>query len=135
MESNSPPIPSDQVRHPTSEMQGRVKRKLQARQFEQIAARAQTEEQPICALCLRLLGSRVEWHHFVPKSKGGTETVPVHPICHRAIHAHVSNGELATVFASFDALRAREDMQTFLRWVRNKPLDFNAPTRRKQAGR
>ena len=115
-------------------MQGRVKRKLQLRAFEERSAREQSEDQPTCALCHRLLGSRVEWHHFVPKSRGGTETVPVHPICHRAIHAHVSNHELATVYADFDALRAREDMQTFLRWIRNKPVDFNAPTRRKASG-
>ena len=114
-------------------MQGRVKRKLRLRQLGEATAREQSEVQPACAFCERLLGSRVEWHHFVPKSKGGTETVPVHPICHRAIHAHVSNHELATVYADLQVLRAREDMQTFLRWIRNKPVDFNAPTRRKLA--
>ncbi len=114
-------------------MQGRVKRKLRLRELGERAAREQGDVQPACAFCERLLGSRVEWHHFVPKSKGGTETVPVHPICHRAIHAHVSNHELATVYADLNVLRAREDMQTFLRWIRNKPADFNAPTRRKQA--
>ena len=50
---------------------------------------------------------------------------------HRAIHAHVSNHELATAYADLDALRAREDMQRFLRWIANKPADFHAPTRRK----
>jgi len=84
----------------------------------------------ICALCSRPLGRRIEWHHPVPKSRGGTQTVPVHPICHQAIHAAVSNHELAVAYADFDVLRAREDMSRFLRWIANKPPDFHAPTRR-----
>ncbi len=49
------------------------------------------EEAPPCFLCGRPLGSRIEWHHPVPKSRGGRETVPVHPICHRAIHRALDN--------------------------------------------
>ena len=116
-------------------MQGRVKRKLSLQKMEAFAARLEESPQPACALCHRQLGSRVEWHHRVPKSEGGQETVPVHPICHRTIHAYVSNHELAEEYADLDALRAREDMQRFLRWLANKPPDFNAPTRRKDAGR
>ena len=115
-------------------MQGRVKRKLRLRAAEEREALAPAEEQPACALCSRPLGSLVEWHHRVPRSEGGNETVPLHPICHRAIHAHVSNGELAGVFADLDALRMREDMQRFLRWIANKPADFHAPTRRRGVG-
>lgn len=83
-----------------------------------------------CALCDRPLGAKVEWHHRVPKSQGGTEVVPVHPICHRAIHACVSNRDLATRFSDLDALRGREDLGRFVRWVATKPPDFHAPTRR-----
>ncbi|TNE39517.1 MAG: hypothetical protein EP321_08845 [Sphingomonadales bacterium] len=54
-----------------------------------------SEEDDTCWLCGRLLGRRVEWHHPVPKGRGGREKVPVHPICHRAIHAHFTNAELA----------------------------------------
>lgn len=93
----------------------------------------QSAASEVCALCLRPLGSRVEWHHRVPKSRGGTETIPIHPICHRAIHAHVSNQELASGFADLDALRAREDIGRFLRWIAKKPADFYAPTRRTRA--
>ncbi len=84
-----------------------------------------------CALCARPLGQRVERHHVVPKSEGGTLTVPVHPICHRTIHAFVPNRELATSYATIDQLRARDDMQQYLRWIANKPPDFRAPTRRR----
>ena len=116
-------------------MGGRVKRKLRLRELEERTARSEETKPPVCALCHRPLGSRVEWHHLVPKSEGGTETVPVHPICHRAIHAHVSNHDLAERYADLDALRAREDMQRFLRWIANKPADFHAPTRRREAAR
>ena len=112
-------------------MQGRVKRKLGLQQVEERAARADGLGELSCALCHRLIGARAEWHHRVPKSEGGNETVPVHPICHRAIHAHVSNHDLAGEYADLDALRAREDMQRFLRWMEKKPADFHAPTRRK----
>ena len=121
--------------HQTHCMQGRVKRKLGLREVEERTARAEGAELPVCALCRRMLGSRIEWHHRVPKSEGGTETVPVHPICHRAIHAHVQNQELAAEYADLDTLRARADMQRFLRWIVRKPIDFHAPTRRSQAGR
>lgn len=111
-------------------MQGRVKRKQQQRAAEeQTAARATPAPDAACAFCSRPLGTRVEWHHTVPKSQGGNVTVPVHPICHRTIHANVSNHDLAGQYADLDTLRQRDDMQRFLRWVASKPPDFNAPTR------
>jgi 5-methylcytosine-specific restriction endonuclease McrA len=86
----------------------------------------------ICALCARPLGTRTEWHHVVPKSQGGRETVPLHPICHRAIHANIGNKELARLYPTLDALRARDDIAAFLKWVANKDPDFHAPTRKKK---
>ena len=109
-------------------MQGRIKRKQEQRQIEQRVHNR--EAAPTCALCHRSLGIRVEYHHPVPKSEGGNSTVPVHPICHRAIHAHVSNHDLAAHYADLNTLREREDMQRFLRWIASKPVDFHAPTRR-----
>ena len=66
----------------------------------------------------------------MPKAKKGRETVPVHPICHRAIHANFTNAELARVGADRAALLENEDVRRFVRWVADKPLDFHAPTRR-----
>jgi 5-methylcytosine-specific restriction endonuclease McrA len=111
-------------------MTGRVKRKAG---LAAAAARAAHEVEPAtCALCGRPLGARVEWHHLVPRSEGGRETAPVHPICHRTIHALVPNAELARAFADPAALRAREDVARFLHWVADKPADFHAPVRRKR---
>ena len=80
-------------------------------------------------MCGRPLGSRIEWHHPVPRSRGGRETVPVHPICHRAIHAAVPNKELERGYASAEALRAHPEIGRFVRWVEGKHPDFHAPTR------
>lgn len=85
-----------------------------------------------CWLCRRPLGTRTEWHHPVPKLKGGRETVPLHPICHRAIHARFSPGQLARIGADRAALAAEPGLAGFLQWVAGKPSDFHAPTRTKR---
>lgn len=73
-------------------MTGRVRRKLG---LAEATRRAAPAEPATCWLCERPRGSRVEWHHPLPKSRGGRATVPVHPICHRTIHTAASNAELA----------------------------------------
>jgi hypothetical protein len=81
---------------------------------------------------MRPLGARVEWHHPVPKSRGGRHTEPVHPICHRAIHAMFANKELERDFHTPEKLRAHPEVAKFVAWVSNKDPDFHAPTRRKR---
>ena len=85
-----------------------------------------------CFLCGRPLGKRTERHHPVPKSKGGRETEPVHPICHRAIHGALTNKELATKAHTREALLENAELARFVAWVANKPPDFHAPTRRRR---
>lgn len=87
------------------------------------------ESATTCWLCQRPLGRRIEWHHPKPKSRGGRETVPVHPICHRAIHAALTNAELARLPPEPAVLRARPELAAFLAWIAGKPPDFHAPTR------
>lgn len=84
-----------------------------------------------CWLCGRSFGRVVQWHHTVPKAKGGRETVPVHPICHRTIHAHFGNAELVRAEGAREALTAHPEVAGFLRWIADKPPDFHAPTHRK----
>ncbi len=81
-----------------------------------------------CWLCGRPLGRRVEWHHPVPKSRGGRETVPIHPICHRTLHAVFSNADLARFETEGTPLSAHPKIEKFLAWIANKPPDFHAPT-------
>ncbi len=87
-----------------------------------------SDERRICWLCLRPLGRRIQWHHKVPKAKGGRETVPVHPICHRAIHTNFTNAQLAKLGGFRGALLADETLARFVVWVSDKPPDFHAPT-------
>ena len=107
---------------------GRVKRRLAAAALD--AVPLAPVEPLACALCGRPIGAKVEWHHAVPKSEGGEVTVPVHPICHRAIHAAVSNPDLARTGGDMGALLADPALARFVAWVADKPPDFHAPTRR-----
>lgn len=54
---------------------------------------------------------------------------PVHPICHRAIHANFTNAELARLPADPAALSNNPAIKRFLKWIGGKPPDFHAPTR------
>ena len=87
-------------------------------------------EPQTCWLCARPLGRRVERHHPIPKSRGGRETVPLHPICHRAIHVNFSNAELQRLKPTADALLQNNALRRFVDWVASKPPDFHARTAR-----
>lgn len=84
-----------------------------------------------CWLCARPMGEMIEWHHPVPKSRGGRAREPIHPICHRTIHANLSNSELERRYATAEALLAHEEIRRFVDWIANKPPDFHAPTRKR----
>lgn len=84
-----------------------------------------------CWLCGRPFETLIQWHHPVPKAKKGRETVPVHPICHKAIHANFTNAQLARMGADIAAIRAHPDVAKFVHWVSTKPPDFHAPTRKR----
>ncbi len=88
----------------------------------------------VCALCGRPIpeGARASRHHLTPRMKGGSKlgTVLLHQICHNAIHAHFNEAELARRLSDIASLRAEPGIARFLEWVRNKPPDFHAPTRR-----
>lgn len=83
-----------------------------------------------CGLCGRPLiaGPSVEEHHLLPRSQGGKETVPLHRVCHRKIHAELSEKELARSYNTLDALRAHPDIAAFIHWVARKPPEFTAMT-------
>jgi hypothetical protein len=54
--------------------------------------------------------------------------VPLHPICHRAIHVNFSNAELARQRGAVHDLRAHPAVARFLGWIADKPPDFHART-------
>lgn len=88
-----------------------------------------SEEPLTCWLCGRPFETLIQWHHPVPKAKKGKAKVPVHPICHKAIHAQFTNNELARIGEDRARLLENAALAKFVAWVANKPPDFHAPTR------
>ena len=87
---------------------------------------------PNCPLCGRPLtaGPSMDEHHLVPKSKGGKAKAQIHRICHRKIHATLSERELAASYSSWQALQSHPEIATFVTWVANKPSTFYDNSRR-----
>ncbi|MCJ8139998.1 HNH endonuclease [Falsirhodobacter halotolerans] len=83
---------------------------------------------PICPLCGRPIPSDVpqSLHHLTPKLKGGAKgpTVLLHHICHKEIHAALSEADLARNFATIDALLTHPRIAAFVAWVRRRPPGF-----------
>lgn len=58
--------------------------------------------------------------------------MPLHRICHRQIHALLSETELARDYHSIVALQAHPGMAAFLSWIASKPPGFSGRTRKSQ---
>ena len=86
------------------------------------------EAEPVCALCGRPIPADApkSLHHLIPKMKGGTHgpTVLLHHICHKEIHATLSETELARDYATPEALQAHPRLARFMDWVRKRPPHF-----------
>jgi len=86
-------------------------------------------EEATCPLCGRVLGSiNVDRHHLVPKKFKGTEQFLVHKICHRKIHSAFTERELLKSYHTWEALRANEEIRTFIAWVAKKDPGFYSRT-------
>jgi 5-methylcytosine-specific restriction endonuclease McrA len=82
-----------------------------------------------CPLCGRPLGTvNIDRHHLIPRTFKGKEQFPIHKICHRKIHSALTERELLRAYHTWDALRGREDIRTFIDWVAKKPPGFYART-------
>lgn len=86
----------------------------------------------VCWLCGRPTGKTIVLHHPVPKSRGGRDTVPMHPICQQTLMANFTNSELQRHGMDVDGLLANPNVRKFVDWVTNKAPDFTATTARKQ---
>lgn len=85
-----------------------------------------------CWLCSRPTGKILVWHHPVPKSRGGREVVPMHPICQQTLTANFTNSELQRYGMDVESLLANPAVRKFVDWVANKDPDFTAPQAKKQ---
>lgn len=100
-----------------------------------------TSDDPLCPLCERVIPKTVpqSFHHLIPKLKGGKggEKVLLHHLCHKEIHASLSESELATEFNTIERLKAHPRLERFIAWIAKRPPEFNsrAPSHRKQRSR
>ena len=85
-----------------------------------------------CWLCGRPTGKVVVSHHPGPKSRGGRDVVPMHPICQQTLIANFTNSELQRYGMDVEGLRANPAVRKFVDWVANKDPDFTAPQAKKQ---
>ena len=85
-----------------------------------------------CWLCGRPLGKTIVMHHPVPKSRGGRDVVPMHPICQQTLIANFSNAELQRHALDVEAILLNPDMRKFVDWVAKKAPDFHASTAKKK---
>ncbi|WP_305097096.1 hypothetical protein [Croceibacterium aestuarii] len=98
-------------------------------------SRAEAEEPPVaapCWLCGRQLGETIVWHHPVPKSRGGHDVVPMHPICQQALIANFTNAELQRHGMDVQSLLDNPAVRKFVDWVAKKDPDFSAGTAKKR---
>jgi len=96
---------------------------------------------PQCPLCERPIPSDVPQsvHHLIPKLKGGRAgpKVLLHHLCHKEIHATLTETELARDYHTIEALRSHPRLARFINWVAKRPPGFSsrAPSVRKKRNR
>lgn len=87
---------------------------------------------PICPLCGRAIpqGAPQSLHHLTPKLKGGKggPVVLLHHLCHKEIHATLTEAELARSFNTVEALRQHPRLARFIDWVAKRPPGFSSRT-------
>lgn len=110
-------------------MAGRIKRK----QAETAPVLKLNTEDPVCPLCERPIPrSQRDAHHLVPKSRGGRVTEYLHRICHKQVHALLTEKELERNYHTAEALLAHPEMRAFIEWVKSKPPSFSQRTFKSQ---
>ncbi len=111
-------------------MNGRIKKK-------QIALQSYSDYfdldlgEKVCQLCMRSIPKpQRDSHHLVPKSLGGVDTVILHRLCHRQIHALLTENQLARNYSTIEALKGHPEIAKFIEWISNKPTHIRAAIKR-----
>ena len=82
----------------------------------------------VCPLCERPIDNPSK-HHLIPKSKKGKETVDLHRMCHETIHRNFTNTELAKKYNTIAKILKDEEIQKYIKWVQDKPIDMYIPVK------
>ncbi len=82
-----------------------------------------------CPICKRPLPDKPSKHHLIPKTFKGKEIVLLHKICHRQIHANFTERELLNHYHTIERILKNENIQKFVKWVKNKPPEFHVRTK------
>lgn len=85
-----------------------------------------------CWLCGRPNGKTIIWHHPVPKSRGGRDVVPMHPICQQTLITNFTNSELQRHGNDVEGLLDNPMVKKFVNWVAKKEPDFTATLTKKK---
>lgn len=97
-----------------------------------------------CELCRRSVAYLTE-HHLIPKSRHRDKKLIRHygktamrlkvawlcVACHKHIHRHINERDLAYQYFDIDRLRGHPAVLEFVQWIADKPQDFQPrPSRR-----
>jgi 5-methylcytosine-specific restriction protein A len=87
-------------------------------------ARAQRPADTRCGLCERAV-QHTSRHHLVPREEGGRygETVDLCQPCHSSVHRFLTNRALARQYHTVEALRAADELQGYLGWIRKNRVE------------
>lgn len=87
-------------------------------------ARAQQPNETRCGLCERAVQQTTR-HHLVPREEGGRygATVDLCQPCHSSVHRFLTNRALARQYHTVEALRAADELQGYLTWIRKNRVE------------
>jgi 5-methylcytosine-specific restriction protein A len=101
-----------------------LRRRQAAQAAAEATARAQRAADTRCGLCERAV-QHTSRHHLVPREEGGRygDTVDLCQPCHSSVHRFLTNRELARQYATVEALRAAQELQGYLDWIRKSRVE------------
>ncbi len=101
-----------------------TRRQQAAQAAAEAAARAQRPAESCCGLCERAV-QHTSRHHLVPRQEGGRygEVVDLCQPCHSSVHRFLTNKDLARHYHTVKALRAAEELQGYLGWIRKNKVE------------
>lgn len=101
-----------------------TRRQQLAQAAAEATARAQRAAETRCGLCERAV-QHTSRHHLVPREEGGRygDTVDLCQPCHSSVHRFLTNRALARQYHTVEALRAADELQGYLSWIRKNKVE------------